>query len=96
MSSPLSSLSLSLSLSLSFVKNGPEVPGEARSLARGKIKNKEERFQQVTPLPAAPNINTIGGSKINRGGCFFISTAKIAKGRERSSFFWRLFASFRG
>jgi hypothetical protein len=26
----------------------------------------------------------------------FISTAKIAKGHERSSIFWRIFASFRG
>jgi hypothetical protein len=39
--------------------------------------------------------NQQGGSKINRGGCFLISTAKIAKGRERSSVFGgfpRLFA----
>jgi hypothetical protein len=33
---------------------------------------------------------TVEGAKI------LISTAKIAKGCERSSVFWRIFASFRG
>jgi hypothetical protein len=42
------------SFSLSFVRNGPGVPSEARSLTRGKIKNKEEGFRRVASLPIAP------------------------------------------
>jgi hypothetical protein len=40
------SLFLLSSFSFSFVRNGQGVPSEARSLTRGKIKDKEERFRQ--------------------------------------------------